>query len=62
MKKNPGYVASKGGINSMTRSLAEDYSKKQIRVNAILPGYVKTKMTEKSYKNSNLTCFYQKGL
>ncbi len=51
MKKNPGYVASKGGINSMTRSLAEDYSKKKIRVNAILPGYVKTKMTEKSYKN-----------
>ena len=49
MKKNPGYVASKGGINSMTRSLAEDYSKKQIRVNAILPGYVKTKMTEKSW-------------
>ena len=52
MKKNPGYVSSKGGINSMTRSLAEDYSKKKIRVNAILPGYIKTKMTEKSYKNS----------
>ena len=52
MKKNPGYVASKGGINSMTRSLAEDFSKKKIRVNAILPGYVKTKMTEKSYNNS----------
>ena len=29
MKKNPGYVASKGGINSMTRSLAEDFSKKK---------------------------------
>ena len=36
----------------MTRSLAEDFSKKKIRVNAILPGYVKTKMTEKSYNNS----------
>ena len=51
MKNNPGYVASKGGINSLTRSLAEDYSKKKIRVNAILPGYIKTSMTQKSYKN-----------
>ncbi len=51
MKKNPGYVASKGALNSLTKSLAEDYSKKQIRVNAILPGYIRTKMTEKSFKN-----------
>ena len=35
----------------MTRSLAEDYSKKNIRVNAILPGYIKTKMTKKSFLN-----------
>ena len=52
MKNNPGYVSSKGGINSLTRALAEDYSKKKIRVNAILPGYVKTDMTRKSFRNS----------
>ena len=27
---NPGYVASKGGLNALTRSLALDYSKKKI--------------------------------
>ena len=48
---NPGYVASKGGVESLTRSLALDFSKKNIRVNCIRPGYIKTEMTQNSYKN-----------
>ena len=30
---NPGYVASKGAVLSLTRSLALDYSKYRIKVN-----------------------------
>lgn len=46
---NPGYVASKGGVEALTRSLAIDLAKKNIRVNCIRPGYIKTQMTKKSY-------------
>ncbi|MDC3063355.1 SDR family oxidoreductase [Alphaproteobacteria bacterium] len=48
---NPGYVASKGGVEALTRSLAIDLAKKNIRVNCIRPGYIKTQMTKKSYNN-----------
>ena len=46
---NPGYVASKGGIQALSRALALDFSKNNIRVNDIAPGYIKTDMTLKSY-------------
>ncbi len=36
------YAATKGAINQMTRCLALSYAKKNIRVNAIAPGYVDT--------------------
>ena len=48
---NPGYVASKGGVEALTRSFAIDLSKQNIRVNCIRPGYIKTQMTKKSYDN-----------
>lgn len=48
---NPGYVASKGGLQALSRSLAVDFANKGIRVNNIVPGYVRTGMTENSYKN-----------
>jgi NAD(P)-dependent dehydrogenase (short-subunit alcohol dehydrogenase family) len=35
---------SKGGLNAATRSLAIEYAKKGIRVNAVAPGNVKTPM------------------
>lgn len=47
--ENPGYVASKGGVQAMTRALAIDFSVRRIRVNNLVPGYVATKMTEKSF-------------
>ena len=52
---NPGYVSSKGAVSSLTRSLAKDYGKYNIRVNTISPGYIKTDMTRKSWSNKKLS-------
>jgi NAD(P)-dependent dehydrogenase (short-subunit alcohol dehydrogenase family) len=46
---NPGYVSSKGGLLSLTKSFALDLSKYKIRVNSVSPGYIRTDMTRKSY-------------
>jgi len=51
---NPGYVASKGAVKALSRALALDFSKLNIRVNTIAPGYIKTSMTEKSFNNFDL--------
>ena len=41
------YTASKAGIIAMSKSLALEYSKKNININCISPGFIKTAMTEK---------------
>ena len=41
------YTASKAGIVAMSKSLAIEYSKKNININCISPGFIKTAMTEK---------------
>ena len=41
------YSASKAGIVAMSKSLAIEYSKKNINVNCISPGFIKTAMTDK---------------
>jgi len=41
------YTASKAGIVAMSKSLAIEYSKKNINVNCISPGFIKTTMTDK---------------
>lgn len=51
---NPGYVASKGGLKQLTKALAKDWAKYNIRVNNLGPGYIKTDMTTKSWKNLKL--------
>ena len=40
------YAASKGGIVSMSKSLAIEYAKKNITINCISPGFIKSKMTD----------------
>ena len=41
------YTASKAGIVAMSKSLAIEYAKKNINVNCISPGFIKTEMTDK---------------
>ena len=41
------YTASKAGIVAMSKSLAIEYAKKNINVNCISPGFIKTTMTDK---------------
>jgi|TARA_B110000261_G_scaffold160443_1_gene200074 3-oxoacyl-[acyl-carrier protein] reductase len=40
------YAASKAGIIGFSKSLALEYAKKNINVNCISPGFIKTEMTE----------------
>jgi NAD(P)-dependent dehydrogenase (short-subunit alcohol dehydrogenase family) len=40
------YAASKGALEMMTRTLAEEWAEKGVRVNSLAPGYIETEMTE----------------
>lgn len=40
------YSASKGGVVNLTQQIAVDYARKNVRVNGICPGFVRTPMTE----------------
>jgi 3-oxoacyl-[acyl-carrier protein] reductase len=40
------YAASKAGIIGLTKSLAREFASRQITVNAVAPGYIKTEMTD----------------
>ena len=54
MVGNPGqvnYAASKAGLISITKTLAKEYSAKNIIVNAIAPGFIQTPMTSKLSEN-----------
>ena len=44
-KRLPAYAASKGGLNQLTKAMANDWAKFNILVNAIGPGWVKTELT-----------------
>ena len=41
------YTASKAGLVAMSKSLAIEYAKKNVNVNCISPGFIKTAMTDK---------------
>jgi meso-butanediol dehydrogenase/(S,S)-butanediol dehydrogenase/diacetyl reductase len=39
---NAGYIASKGAVMALTRAMAMDHARENIRVNAIVPGLIMT--------------------
>lgn len=42
----PAYAASKGGVAQLTKALANEWAAKNINVNAIAPGYIRTGNTQ----------------
>ncbi|PIF04025.1 MAG: 3-oxoacyl-[acyl-carrier-protein] reductase [Arcobacter sp.] len=40
------YAASKGGVNSMTKSFAKEGAARNIRFNTVTPGFIRTDMTD----------------
>lgn len=51
------YVSSKGGVTLLTRSMAIDYAKQGIRVNAICPGPTDTPMLRSAQTPAQLEAF-----
>jgi NAD(P)-dependent dehydrogenase (short-subunit alcohol dehydrogenase family) len=51
-RNNTAYIAAKGAILSLTRTMALDYAPDGVRVNAILPGAIDTPMLARSFARS----------
>ena len=45
------YAASKAGLIGMSKSLALEYGKKNIKINCVSPGFIKSNMTDKINDN-----------
>lgn len=48
------YVATKGGLDSMTRTLAVEWADRGVRVNGVAPGYIDTDLTQGIRDNESL--------
>ncbi|EJU02337.1 NADP-binding protein [Dacryopinax primogenitus] len=43
----PAYAAAKGAVGQLTKALSNEWSKENVQVNAIAPGYIATDMNER---------------
>ena len=46
LAKSPAYTAAKHGVVGLTQAAALEYSSKNIRINAVGPGFIRTAMTQ----------------
>jgi NAD(P)-dependent dehydrogenase (short-subunit alcohol dehydrogenase family) len=54
MKKNPAYVAAKGGVISLTKALALDHAEQKIRANVIAPGAILTPLMKRNRRQDEI--------
>lgn len=52
------YTASKGAVRMLTKAVAIDYGKDNIRCNSIHPGYIETPMTKDLLSDENMTKWF----
>ena len=56
---NPGqanYTASKGGVIALTKTTAKELGSRNVRCNAVAPGFIQSKMTESLSEEVKKTC------
>jgi NAD(P)-dependent dehydrogenase (short-subunit alcohol dehydrogenase family) len=53
-KFSPAYVAAKHGVVGLTKAAALEYADKNIRINSVGPGYIKTPLVENSLDKNAL--------
>ena len=54
------YVACKHGVMGLTRAAAADYGAKGIRVNAVLPGIIRTPMISRLVEDPQFSAFFER--
>lgn len=57
----PGYAAAKGGLHNLTRELASEWARKQVRVNAIAPGWFETEMNAEMFDDDRSAAYMSDG-
>jgi 3-oxoacyl-[acyl-carrier protein] reductase len=56
------YIATKGGVEAMTRSLAVEWADRGVRVNGVAPGYVATDLTRGMREKPGFTRSFLQGI
>jgi len=56
-----GFVASKAGLVNLTRELALQWARHEVRVNAVCPGYFETELTQVMFEDERMTAWIERN-